>query len=157
MCFTMCSSFHHNKGADEWMIKRNILSNLSVAVVKESLMYLRKSEDLPTPNSPHKITFCSGIFTLAIFICLFVVALFAPLFSVFSYVLLYFLHRAHILEQPSARIWKSVWFGRLVSKSSQTGDALWHIATGITMRRFQEYNQWANIKSRCHFPYSAYT
>ena len=35
---------------------------------------------------------------------LFVVALFAPFFSVFSYVLLYFLHRAHILEQPSARI-----------------------------------------------------
>ena len=57
------------------MIKRNFLSNLSVAVVKESLMYLRKSEDLPTPNSPHKITFCSGIFTLAIFICLLLLCL----------------------------------------------------------------------------------
>ena len=36
-------------------------------------------------------------------LCLFV-AMFAPFFSDFPYVLLYFLHRAHILEQPSARI-----------------------------------------------------
>ena len=41
------------------------LSHLSVAVVKESLMKRRKREDLPTPNSPHRITFCSGILTLA--------------------------------------------------------------------------------------------
>lgn len=40
--------------------------DLSVAVVKVSLMNLLKREDLPTPNSPHRITFCSGIRTLAI-------------------------------------------------------------------------------------------
>ena len=37
----------------------------SVAVVKVSAMNLLKSEDLPTPYSPHRITFCSGILTVA--------------------------------------------------------------------------------------------
>ena len=82
-------------------------SNLSVAVVKESLMNLRKSEDLPTPNSPQRITFCSGIFTLAMF-CSLYVSYASSL--VYNPVLLYF-HSHRILRQPSARIWKSVEFG----------------------------------------------
>ena len=56
-------------------------TDLSVAVVNVSLMNLRKSEDFPTPNSPHKITFCSGIFTLAIFA--FWLALLCLAFSLF--------------------------------------------------------------------------
>ena len=82
-------------------------SNLSVAVVKESLMNLRKSDDLPTPNSPQRITFCSGIFTLAMF-CSLYVSYASSL--VYKPVLLYF-HSHRILRQPSARIWKSVEFG----------------------------------------------
>ena len=50
----------------EFVQKNSI--DLSVAVVNVSLMNLLKSEDFPTPNSPHKITFCSGILTLAIFV-----------------------------------------------------------------------------------------
>ena len=94
-------------------------SNLSVAVVKESLMNLRKSDDLPTPNSPQRITFCSGIFTLAMF-CSLYVSYASSL--VYNSVLLYF-HSHRILRQPSARIWKSVEFGLVwvywgVSKAS---------------------------------------